>query len=280
MKPFIKESGFEKLILILCCFGSLLLFGVFYEQHLYQKEQLQLFELSSGYFLQRISQHGGFADYIGEFLVQFFHLPFAGAVIITALFLLLCFQTRWIIYRISGKKPAILFTILPAAGYLILLLDDFYSLSGLAGLILALATAMFYISLKSVKLRSTVGIILIPLIYWLTGGAYLVFVSLMIIHEIMSRLRNPGNQNITVLVMLSWLVLAIGFPLLGREYIFNSTLLQAFMSGSYYRISIFFPIPLIILFILFPLLSLHQHFVPEIIRNKMPVVYKLLMFRT
>src|SRR5664280_2068873 len=63
---------------------SFLFFGLFYGQHLYRLEQLQLFEVTFQYLLSHLSVQGGFIIWIGEFLVQFFRIPLAVAFIITA----------------------------------------------------------------------------------------------------------------------------------------------------------------------------------------------------
>ena len=157
----------------------------------------------------------------------------------------------------------VLFPLLPACGYLVLLFDDFYYLSGLTGLIISLAGVILYLRVTTPKLRSLAGIALIPFLYWFTGGAYLVFVSLVIVYEALTGFCNKIRQCVSFPVILIFLVLAITLPVIGREYIFKDTLLQAYLSGAYYKISIFFPLPLIMLFASFPVFTLIQYFLPE-----------------
>ena len=53
------------------------------------QEQFQLFLFDSDYFMDRISQPGGLARYVAEFLVQFFNSSTLGALILAILFVVL-----------------------------------------------------------------------------------------------------------------------------------------------------------------------------------------------
>ena len=45
-----------------------------------------LFLWSTDYFCQDMSVAGGFADYVSEFLVQFYYVPLIGAIILACVF--------------------------------------------------------------------------------------------------------------------------------------------------------------------------------------------------
>ncbi len=49
-------------------------------QYLMYQEQYQLFLFTGDYFLETVAVPGGFADYISEFVVQFFYVPLYGAI--------------------------------------------------------------------------------------------------------------------------------------------------------------------------------------------------------
>ncbi|MBE3087326.1 MAG: hypothetical protein IMZ64_14050 [Bacteroidetes bacterium] len=264
MMRLTREIKLEKLLLLLFGSGSLVFLGVFYTHHLYQKEQLQLFEVTFMYFFQMISHQGGLSVYVGEFFIQFFHLPFAGAIIITILLLLFQKITARLLFKITGKSPLILFSFLPAIGYWILLLNDFYSLSGLAGLLISVTASCIYLNLKESGSRTISAMFLIPAVYWLTGGAYLVFALIIIVTEILLRFkREEKRAPVSLLVLLVYLLLTIFVPLIAREFIITDMILQSYLSESYYKIRIFFPLPLIVIFISFPLLILFQQFLPD-----------------
>jgi len=56
-----------------------LFFGLAHPELLSYEEQYQLFLYSTDYLLERISVAGGVADYVAEFLTQFYYVPAAGA---------------------------------------------------------------------------------------------------------------------------------------------------------------------------------------------------------
>ena len=59
-------------------------FSVPYGFHTLNLEQLQLFEGTWGYFAEIVARPGGFADYLGRFLTQFFYQAWSGALILAA----------------------------------------------------------------------------------------------------------------------------------------------------------------------------------------------------
>lgn len=259
----------EKLLLFLLGSGSLVFFGFFYPDHLYQKEQLQLFEITFSYFFKMISHHGGLSVYLSEFFIQFFHLPFTGAAIITVMILSLQRITEKIMVTITGKSTLLILSFLPAIGYLILLADNYYLLSGLAGLLISLTGVLFYLRLKESALRSSSGMLLIPSVYWLTGGAYLVFASVIILAELLVRFRKRESGNIVSLKVLAcYSLLTVFIPLIARQFLFEDTILQSYISEAYYKIRIFFPLPLIVVFISFPVLILIQALLPDTLSAK------------
>lgn len=62
--------------------------GPYYSMMSYQ-EQLQMFLCDWEYFRERVSVPGGLADWLGEFLVQFYFAPVVGAAIVAVLLLVL-----------------------------------------------------------------------------------------------------------------------------------------------------------------------------------------------
>jgi len=72
-----------------------------YKSVLSYQEQYQLFLFGEDYFLERIALPGGLADYIGEFLTQFYYIPVFGAAILGIIFF--CLQRlTWVVCRRCG----------------------------------------------------------------------------------------------------------------------------------------------------------------------------------
>ena len=80
------------------------------------QEQYQMFLFDTGYFLERIVLPGGLADYISEFLVQFYYMPVLGGAIIALL--LIGIQTVvWGLMKQYGARhdfPGYLLSFLPS----------------------------------------------------------------------------------------------------------------------------------------------------------------------
>ena len=65
-----------------------------FPQALNYQEQNQLFLLTSDYFRNDLSIAGGLADYISEFIVQFYYVPWLGAILLALVFVILQ-QLTW-----------------------------------------------------------------------------------------------------------------------------------------------------------------------------------------
>src|SRR5574344_2040833 len=91
-KKCVVEVGCAAVVAI-CAF---MFWQMIYPYHLHFQEQYSLFQFSQSYFTRLISVPGGFADYIGSFIIQFFYLNIIGALIIA---LTLC-NFYLLIYRI------------------------------------------------------------------------------------------------------------------------------------------------------------------------------------
>lgn len=147
----------------------------------------------------KLCRTGGFATLTASFLTQFFHIPFAGTVIVTVLYLL---AAR--IFACIGKKLAANGGIACGSGFipvifLFLCLDnDYYRFQGHTGYIIVLAAVYAYISLPSdrPKLRYAAGILSIPLLYHLSGSVTAVYAICIFICEV---IRN-GLKGLPALI--------------------------------------------------------------------------------
>ncbi|MQY78570.1 MAG: hypothetical protein GH151_05140, partial [Bacteroidetes bacterium] len=133
--------------------ASFMFWGVFYEQHLLQKEQMQLFLLSFDFLIQHLTVQGGFSIYLDEFFTQFFGLPFIGSVVITISLVVLQQLTLKLFSYYSSNSTYLLLSFLPALAYWALLCNDFYYLSGIFGVIIALSFALVYLSISKITYR-------------------------------------------------------------------------------------------------------------------------------
>ena len=66
--------------------GVFLFWYVGYPHALSYQEQYQLFLWTGDYFWERVSLPGGLADWLGEFIVQFYYVEWLGALLLALLF--------------------------------------------------------------------------------------------------------------------------------------------------------------------------------------------------
>lgn len=70
-----------------------------YPEALNYQEQNQLFLTTTDYFILRMAVPGGLADYVSEFIVQFYYVPWLGALLIGIMYAVM----QWIMWTIVRK---------------------------------------------------------------------------------------------------------------------------------------------------------------------------------
>ena len=70
---------------VLISIGVFLFWYIAYPHAMSYQEQYQLFLWTSDYFVDRLSVPGGFASWIGEFIVQFYYVEWLGALLLSLL---------------------------------------------------------------------------------------------------------------------------------------------------------------------------------------------------
>jgi hypothetical protein len=173
--------------IVYCSLAVLLQYG--YRYYFFYTEQLQLFLFSGGYAADTVLQPGGPALYIARFIVQFYSLPFVGALTTALMLTLICVLTK----RLSdttAKSPAnYLLSILPACLLIFAHTDINYNVQGTIACLMMLAAMMLYIKIQSFKLRLAVGGLMIPVLFFAAGAAVSLFALLGMLFEVMSKNR-------------------------------------------------------------------------------------------
>jgi hypothetical protein len=164
------------------------------------QEQLQLFLFDGDYFCERLSEPGGLARYIAEFLVQFYNGVTFGASILAVLFMLLQRLTWRLMATINchstegclqGKNYQLYpLSFLPALMLWYAMGDESVMLTYVVALVMALAVALLLRRLELVVLgkleklgnlvKLGILLLLIPLLYWLIGPMVLLVAALML----------------------------------------------------------------------------------------------------
>ena len=189
-----------------------------YPQDLSYQEQNQLFLFTWDYLRERLALPGGMADWISEFLVQFFYWRWAGALVMALLAMLLQMAV-WQAARFTGHRNNLyLVSFVPSLLILVYQGDVEVLLSYPVALILSVALC---------PLMSRAGwhrLWLIPLGWWLVG-------PLILIPVLLSCIRSWQWKD---LLMLGWtaLVFWTEYRLLAAQY----PLRDALFGLNYYRL--------------------------------------------
>lgn len=218
-----------------------LFWGLYYPYHLHYQEQLQLFLFTPEYWADKWTHPGGVAEYIAEFLTQFFFHPWAGAFTIAILLMIM----QRLISQIAEnlKAPAIWYPLsfLPPLCIWIYLCDQNALLAMPVSLAFALLVWRGYQLLSSVPRWQILYTILItPLLYWGIGGAFFLFVIGVTID-----LCLPNRK--LYLGAIVYVGLGISCPL-SAQYFTQYPLLSLMTGIDYYRFPLTFPPTMVLAF--------------------------------
>ncbi|MBR6964206.1 MAG: hypothetical protein IKH86_11360 [Prevotella sp.] len=90
----LKDRGLWRMVMsVLFGVGVWLFWWQLYPHALSYQEQYQLFQLTGDYFCERLCAIGGLADWLGEFVTQFYFIPSLGAFFLAVVFVALQRQT-------------------------------------------------------------------------------------------------------------------------------------------------------------------------------------------
>jgi len=227
--------------LVSLVFGGLifLFFSFLYPFHLNYQEQFQLFLWRGDYFFQFLHKPGGFSDYLGSFFTQFNFYSWVGALLLAMLLTSLQVLV-WFISRQSGAK--LLFfplTFIPSLLYWGLLCDENYLLGGLISLIIATSFMGIYSLLKSCRRRIPFALISLPVLYWMTGGAFFFFAVFIIFRELFEKEVKKWNL---LFFLLAIILISVVLPFVARHFVVQYTLLKMVTGVNYYRFPVTIPI--------------------------------------
>ena len=218
MKKGLRRYG-NWVLSVLVGIGIFLFWYVFYPHALSYQEQYQLFLWTGDYFKERISVPGGLADWLGEFIVQFYYVEWLGALLLALLFVVLQRLTA----RLLPKKWWLL-SVVPVLLVLWLMGDVNVLLSLPVAIILALALAC----IRLPKRLSWLDILIVPIAYWLIGPAVWIY--------IIFRVFQLGWKHLWSAV---WFLAVL---LMAYAWLLPQWPLQQVMTGlNYYRIPLQYP---------------------------------------
>lgn len=259
LKIYKFSSFFRYFSITLLLFAAIFLFlWLRVPQFLLYAEQYQLFLFTFDYFAQRFEMPGGLADYLSEFVVQFYYVPLYGALL--AAFVLTLAQAFLGLACRRGEMPAAAYVLsaVPSILFVGALGDE----NVLMSFGVALMLTNMFIYLDTLR-RPTSPIIDTPVIiagfimlYWMAGPlafAYVVAVGI---------LRKSPVAAVLALAVAAGVVWGI-HSLWFQQYPF----LRMCLGLNYYRVPEIYPPSLFVIAVIVALLP-----VTTLIKTKFPDV--------
>ncbi|HJZ41450.1 MAG TPA: DUF6057 family protein [Bacteroidales bacterium] len=252
MKIVPVNSILRIIVLSVSLTGLFLYFGVFNRFHLSYLEQNQLFRYNADYLSDFFSVPGGLITLAGSFLTQFFHFPWAGAIILTLIGALIIVLSQFI-FRKTGLH-GILFSLIPLLLLAALQSNHNHPVFLSLGWIISLACVAAFISIENNRLRFWFGIVSFVLLYFVAGFFSILTIGLEILYELLYKKGIRGYRFMVAAIFLSFII-----PLLGWKYIYLIPVSQAWLlpvslsspapvKAFFYPMLLYFPLVLLLTF--------------------------------
>ena len=283
MKYLSRHIGF---ILSLLFAVAVALFWAFpYRCALSYQEQYQLFLFTPSYFTERISVPGGLADYVAEFITQFYYVYALGAILLALVFF--CLQRlTWVLMRRSGVSQSwYLLSFIPTVALWALMGNENVLLSFAIALLGMEEIMLHYIIVREHSRGWTAPavflLIAIPVGYWLVGpvviGLSLILMSDSQIQSNVSvtniksaQAQSPAEEKVhrkPLVTTLGWTLLSVLYFvaivwLCGR--ILQYPYYKLFGGINYFRYPGIIPVMQWVVVALFALLPLAASYLPRL----------------
>lgn len=251
------QKSWKPCLSLLFGVAALLFWGIAYPAHLSYHEQFQLFLLDADYWWERVAIPGGVADYVAEFLTQFYYYPWAGACILALLFVGMQLLV-WKLAKRQGADDAYYpLSFLPSIALWQFMGDENAMLSFAIALLAALLAMHAYATVRGRVGRLCCALLMVPLLYWAAGAVYLAFLGWVLLREAAHGFRER-DYLMALGVPAGILLLGVLCPLLAAKWV-HYPLYQLVGFIGYYRFPAIIPwneIFLILLLLLPSLLAL------------------------
>ena len=199
------------------------------------QEQYQMFLFDIGYFLERIVLPGGLADYISEFLVQFYYMPVLGGAII-ALLLIGIQAVVWGLMKQYGTRhdfPGYLLSFLPSIALWCAMGDQNVLLSFVVALFGALLMGWIHNRFHNRLVKVVFELVSTALVYWFLGPVVFLYAVLMI-GDTLKNAKQKGNVFSGIGYSAVILILTIAWILLSTQTL-QYSVSRLFLGLNYYR---------------------------------------------
>jgi hypothetical protein len=210
----------QEFLVFLACFLYLLL----------QNHPILIYEAHPPVFLKGIDFlcdflkiPGGLVNWLSALLMQFWFSDLLSALFLTICFWMVGFLTRKWIGTLTENRPVHTFHLIPVGLLLVLYCNYDFDLSATLAIIINLFFLVLYIhwSPKQLVIRIGLGLVITILLYWMTGGAFLMFVVLYGLEDLLFRRKIVSGL---LLLLVSALL-----PFVASMSVFLITLKQSYL---------------------------------------------------
>ena len=276
------QQGFLSLLFAV---AVALFWSIPYRCALSYQEQYQLFLFTPSYFTERISVPGGLADYVAEFITQFYYVYALGAILLALVFFSLQ-RLTWVLMRRNGVSPSwYLLSFIPTMALWALMGNENVLLSFAIALLGMEELMLHYIIVRDHSRGWTAPavylLIAIPVGYWLVGpvviGLSLILMSDSQIQSNVSvtniksaQAQSPAEEKVhrkPLVTPLGWMLLSVLYFvaivwLCGR--ILQYPYYKLFGGINYFRYPGVIPVMQWVVVALFALLPLVASYLPRL----------------
>ncbi|WP_165156960.1 DUF6057 family protein [Parabacteroides sp. ZJ-118] len=223
-------------IFFVVCFAF---FQWIYPNHLFFKEQMRIFLYTIDYFISFWDEPAWLSCYVGNFLIQFFHLTVIGPLIVTCVLLLLWYFSMRVLRKFGGGNMVSIYALFPVALEWGLICRLSYSIASTLTLIFVLWLFLEYIRIKSERISVWVAFILLPIIYSMVGSRLFIFSLMVIFYE---GAKNRKRWWFWFSLLLSSYL----YPLFMRHF-YGLSVEEAYKYSHEDGLSVYFPATVLIL---------------------------------
>lgn len=217
-------------IFFVVCFAF---FQWIYPNHLFFKEQMRIFLFTIDYFISFWDEPAWLSCYVGNFLIQFFHLTVIGPLIVTCVLLLLWYFSMRVLRKFGGGNMVSVYALFPVALEWGLICRLSYSIASTLSLVFVLWFFLGYIRIKNKQVSVWVAFILLPIIYSMVGSRLFVFSLMVIFYE-------GAKNRKRWWFWLSLLLSSYLYPLFMRHF-YGLSIEEAYKYSHVDGLSVYFP---------------------------------------
>ena len=169
---------------------------------------------------------GGLVNWLSALLMQFWFSNFFSALFLAICFWIVGFLTRKWIETLTENRPIHTFHLIPVGLLLVLYSNYDFDMSAILAIIVNLFFLVLFIhwSPKQPVIRSGLSLVITVLLYWITGGVFLMFAVLCGLEDLLFRRKIVSGL---LLLIISGLL-----PFLASMSVFLVTLKQAYLHNT------------------------------------------------